>query len=139
EPRLIVNTTPSLTKATDRRQIRSVLDRLLGLRVDLTGWYRLAARDERLAPVAQRFRGVKPPQFPTLFEALINAFACQQLSLEVGLELLNRLATRYGTSVRADDGDHYAFPNPGDVASLRPARLRALGFSGQKVRAIKDL
>ena len=139
EPRLIVSTTPPLRNSAQRHQIRGVLDRLLGLRLDLTRWHRLAARDERLAPMAARFRGVKPPRFATLFEALINAFACQQLSLEVGLELLNRLATRYGSSVHADDGDHYALPNPGDVASLRPAQLRALGFSAQKVRAIKDL
>ena len=30
---------------------------------------------------------MKPPKFPTMFEAVVNAFACQQLSLEVGLEL----------------------------------------------------
>jgi len=131
EPRLIVNTTPSLTRAADRRQIRSSLDRLLGLRVDLAGWYRLAA--------PERFRGVKPPRFPTLFEALINAFACQQLSLEVGLELLNRLAARRGARIHAGDVDHYGFPTPASLAAARPAQLRVLGFSGQKVRAINDL
>ena len=139
EPRLTVNTTPALRDATDRRHIRSVLDRLLGLHVDLAGWYRLAAQDERLGPLATRFRGVKPPRFATLFEALINAFACQQLSLEVGLELLNRLATRCGASVHDDDIDHYAFPGSSDIAGTRPSQLRALGFSGQKVRAIRDL
>jgi DNA-3-methyladenine glycosylase II len=139
EPRLIVTTMPSLTKATHRHQIRSVLDRLLGLGVDLAGWYRLAARDKRLAPVAERFRGVKPPRFPTLFEALINAFACQQLSLEVGLELLNRLAALRGARVHAGDVDHYAFPDPAGLAAARPSQLRKLGFSGQKVHAIKDL
>lgn len=139
DPRLIVNTRPPLTRAADRRHIRSVLDRLLGLRVDLAGWYRLAARHERLARVAERFRGVKPPRFPTLFEALINAFACQQLSLEVGLELLNRLAAARGARVHAGDVDHYAFPDPAELAAARPSQLRVLGFSGQKVRAIKDL
>lgn len=139
KPRLIVSTTPSLTKVTDRRQIRSVLNRLLGLRVDLAGWYRMAAGHERLAPVAERFRGVKPPRFPTLFEALINAFACQQLSLEVGLELLNRLAARRGARVHGVDVDHYAFPEPAALAAARPSQLRVLGFSGQKIRAIKDL
>jgi DNA-3-methyladenine glycosylase II len=139
DPRLIVNTTPLLTKAADRRQIRISLDRLLGPRVDLAGWYRLAARDERLARVAERFRGVKPPRFPTLFEALVNAFACQQLSLEVGLELLNRLAARRGARVHTGDVDRYAFPDPAGLAAARPSQLRVLGFSGQKVRAIQDL
>lgn len=139
EPRLIVNTTPALSNPTHRRHVRRALGRLLGLHIDLSGWYRVAARDERLASLATRFRGVKPPRFATLFEAVINAFACQQLSLEVGLELLNRLAVRCGDSVDGGGGAQYAFPGPSEIAALRPSQVRALGFSGQKVRAIEEL
>ena len=142
EPRLIISTTPAPRDWQDRRRIRLILDRLLGLHLDLAGWYRMAARDKRLRPLAERFRGVKPPRFPTLFEALVNAFACQQLSLEVGLELLNRLATVCGGTVRGD-GEvhevHYAFPGPEDVVQLRSSRVLALGFSRQKTRAMMDL
>jgi DNA-3-methyladenine glycosylase II len=138
-PRIIVTATPSLRTAIDRRQVRSLADRLLGLHTDLSEWYRLARRDRRLAELADRFRGLKPPRFPTVFEALVNAFACQQLSLEVGLELLNRLAVvanvRFGTGEAA----HYAFPAPRDVAGKRSASLRAIGFSAQKVRALLAL
>jgi DNA-3-methyladenine glycosylase II len=139
EPRLIVKTTPAIRNAADRRRIRTILDRLLGLRLDLTGWYRMAAQDARLQPLAERFRGVKPPRFPTAFEALINAFACQQLSLEVGLELLNRLAVLCNVHVRTDSGVHYAFPRPIDVARVPPSRFRAIGFSRQKCRAAIEL
>ena len=55
----------------------------------------LAEADARLGVLARRFRGMKPPRFATVFEAIVNGFACQQLSLEVGLELLNRLAAKY--------------------------------------------
>lgn len=137
EPRLIVKTAPAARTAQERRRIKTTLDRLLGLRVDLAGWYRLAAQDPRLHLLARRFRGVKPPRFPTLFEALVNAFACQQLSLEAGLTLLNRLATFCG--VKTGRTDHYAFPGPRDVVKLPPARYRAIGFSRQKVRAIRNL
>jgi DNA-3-methyladenine glycosylase II len=71
--------------------MRSAVDTLLGTRVDLRDWYRIAEDDPRLEPLAVRFRGMKPPRFLTVFEALVNAFACQQLSLVVGIEL-NRLA-----------------------------------------------
>jgi len=84
-PRVTVRASPPLRTPAERRQVRSILDRLLGLQVDLSGWYRLARRDRRLAELADRFRGVKPPRFPTVFEALVNAVACQQLSLSVGL------------------------------------------------------
>ena len=99
----------------------------------------MAEDDERLRPLADRFRGMKPPRFPTMFEAVINAFACQQLSLEVGLELLNRLAAIAGATFRRPQDIHYAFPTAQDVARLTPAQCRAIGFSHQKVRALLAL
>lgn len=139
EPRLIVKTDPAPLTPEDRRHIRKLLDRALGLHIDLKGWYRVAARDERLRLLAARFRGVKPPRFPTMFEALVNAFACQQLSLEVGLELLNRLAAAAGTTRHAGRDVEYAFPEPRDAASVTVSRYRAIGFSRQKTRAILEL
>jgi DNA-3-methyladenine glycosylase II len=59
------------------------LERLLGFRIDLTRFYRLSATDDKLSPLVERFRGAKPPRFPTLFEALVNAVACQQMSLSL--------------------------------------------------------
>ena len=91
-PRLIVTATPSLRTSSERHIVRAAIDRLLGVRIDLRDWYRMAEGHQRLGPLADRFRGLKPPRFPTVFETLVNAFACQQLSLVVGLELLNRLA-----------------------------------------------
>ncbi len=138
-PRLILTATPSLRTATDRRQVRSIVDRLLGLRINLSEWYRVAHRDRRLAELADRFRGVKPPRFPTVFEALVNAFACQQLSLVVGLELLNRVAVLCDVKRGSGVSAHYAFPTPSDVAAKPPHSYRAIGFSQQKVRALLAL
>ena len=138
-PRLIVTATPSPGTLLDKRHVRSVVDRLLGLRIDLTDWYRMATSDRRLRPLAARFRGMKPPRFQTMFEAVVNAFACQQLSLEVGLELLNRLATISGARLGTPRDLRYAFPTAHDIARLPPSKYRAIGFSRQKVRALLDL
>ncbi len=138
-PRLLVTAIPPPRTDADERSLRRLLDRLLGLRIDLTDWYRTADGDPRLRRLAEQFRGVKPPRFPTIFEALVNAFACQQLSLEAGLTLLNRLAAACGQSVGAPHDANYAFPSPADVARLHPERYRTIGFSRQKVRAFLDL
>jgi DNA-3-methyladenine glycosylase II len=74
-----------------------------------------------------------------MFEAVINAFACQQLSLEVGLELLNRLATITGARFGTARDSRYPFPTAHDVARLTPGKYRAIGFSRQKVRALLAL
>ena len=138
-PRLTVTATPAPRALLGQRYARSVLDQLLGLRIDLTDWHHMAARDVRLRSLADTYRGMKPPRFPTMFEAVVNAFACQQLSLEVGLELLNRLATSTGSRFGTPSHAYYAFPTAFDIARLSEEKCRSIGFSHQKVRALLDL
>jgi DNA-3-methyladenine glycosylase II len=119
--------------------LTAALERLLGLRTDLTTFYHFAAADPQLGPLVARFRGMKPPRFPTVFEALVNGIACQQITLIQGIHLLNRLAERYGVTPGRQDGSAHAFPQPADLATLEPETLRSLGFSHQKGQAIVAL
>jgi DNA-3-methyladenine glycosylase II len=73
-----------------------------------------------------------------MIEAVVNAFACQQLSLEVGIELLNRLATISGARLRTPP-DRHGFPRVHDVTQLTPEKYCAIGFSRQKARALLGL
>ncbi len=84
------------------RLVRRALNGLLGLDVDLAAFAAMAASDPLLGPLAARMRGLKPPRFPTVFEALVNGVACQQLSLDVGIHLLNRLTAERGRPVPED-------------------------------------
>jgi DNA-3-methyladenine glycosylase II len=118
---------------------RAFLERTLGLGVDLSRFYRFAESDAKLGPLIQRFRGVKPPRFPTLFEALVNGIACQQITLTQGIHLLNRLTQTYGLAATDGSAPAHAFPRPHDLAKLAPQELRPLGFSGQKGRALVEL
>jgi len=68
----------------------------------------------------------------------VNAFACQQLSLNVGITLLNRLSVAYGASIKGNDSIH-SFPGPKELAVARPEALRELGFSRNKAHAITAL
>jgi DNA-3-methyladenine glycosylase II len=119
--------------------VTSALERLLGLHTDLTGFYRLAAGDAQLGPLVQRFRGLKPPRFPTVFETLVNAIACQQVTLTLGIRVLNRLADTYGLAAGRDPGSAHAFPEPDALAGLEPDALRGMGLSRQKARALRTL
>lgn len=115
--------------------VREALGRLLGLEVDLSSFYTRAARDPVLGPLAQRYHGLKPPRFPTLFECLLNAVACQQLSLEAGLTVLSRLAA----AVAPPGATPPAFPAPEQVLALSPPTLRQVGFSERKASTIREL
>lgn len=136
-PELLVTIVSSAP--TESARIKEALQNMLGLRVDLTGFYTLAHKDTMLSPLVQKFLGVKPPRFPSLFEALLNAFACQQVSLDVGMMLLNRLTETYGVKFEHGPAVFAAFPGAEAIASASIEDIRALGFSYQKARAMIEL
>ena len=116
----------------------AALTRLLGLTVDLSAFVALASQDPLLDELVRRLCGLKPPRFPSVLEAVVNAIACQQLSLEVGVHLLNRLTTSWGCPVGSHPDALRAFPTPQALASADPAELRRIGFSPVKARTIVD-
>ncbi len=126
-------------RAAVRAHVTSALERLLGLRTDLAEFYQFAAHDRRLGQLAQRFRGLKPPRFATVFEGAINAMACQQITLTLGIRLLNRLALAHGTRFGEGAEAVHAFPRPENLARLNAADLRQFGLSQQKGRAMTEL
>lgn len=138
-PRLRVATRGASLTDEAKRVVTASLERLLGLRVDLTGFHRFAARDKTLGPLVHRFRGMKPPRFATLFEGALNSIACQQVTLTLGIRLLNRLAERYGQQIDGEAGVVHAFPRPEDIAGTTPETLRELGFSRNKGLAMIEL
>jgi len=124
---------------TARTKVPQLLKQMLGLEIDLVPFYALARRDRRLAPLVEEFRGLKPPRFPSVFEALVNAMACQQLSLTVGIELLNRMARECAPAIISSEARQPAFPTPENLAHLNAHRLRHLGFSYGKARSLLEL
>jgi DNA-3-methyladenine glycosylase II len=138
--RLIV-TMESTTQISAQTQTEAglLVGRILGLAIDLQPFYKLARDSTIIGPLVERFAGMRPPRFPTLFEGLVNSIACQQVSLDLGIVLLNRLSQRFGTHVVEPGAVVHAFPTPVDLAGAPETSIRELGFSRQKVRAIREL
>jgi DNA-3-methyladenine glycosylase II len=138
-PRLLVEADHAHPQRELTAILTPVLTRMLGLNADLAGFYRLAEADARLGPLIVRFRGFKPPRFPSVFEALVNAIAGQQISLTLAIHLLNRLAGAYGPVFPGAGEPLHAFPGPKDLANLTPEAFRTLGFSHSKGKAIIEI
>jgi DNA-3-methyladenine glycosylase II len=119
-----------------RPEARATLEKMLSLELDIEPFYALAAADPLLAPLAGRFRGLRPPRLASVFECLVNAVALQQLSLAAGLTLLNRLSRSYGARLSAAGSHAHAFPEPAELAVAKPDSIRALGFSLRKASTI---
>jgi len=138
EPQLEVDLTGPRLTVQQGDTARVLLERMLGVHKDLKPFYRLATSDPRLQPLVDEFRGLKPPQFPTVFEAVANGIACQQLSLLVGILLLSRLAQKFGfISSDSKDAPH-AFPDPSDFLGVKVQSLKSLGFSAHKSQALLE-
>jgi DNA-3-methyladenine glycosylase II len=116
-----------------------LVQKMLGLAVDLRPFYELASKNDIIRPLVEQFLGMRPPRFSGIFEGLINSIACQQVTLDLGILLLNRLSERFG----AHFVDHgcllHAFPTSADLADASEESVKELGFSRQKARAIKEL
>ena len=130
--RLLVSVSAHSLSSSGQKEVKNQLERMLGLRRDLSSFYRLAKQDPKIAPLVDEFRGLKPPRFPTEFEAVANGIACQQLSLSVGILLLSRLAGKYGQTLGSSGAGVRSFPSPEDLSGARFRSLKALGFSGHK-------
>lgn len=127
----VVATGPAGMDEAACADVGSQLTRLLGVDTDIRKFYELADGIPEIGVLKDRFLGMRPPRFPGIFEALANSVANQQLSLEVGLTLLNRLTSTFGTTAPGSSG-LAAFPSADDLVVADPDQVRRLGFSARK-------
>lgn len=138
QPQLGVTLVCENPSARIRLAAQSALISMFGLNIDLSGFYAMAQADTHLSPVVKRFRGVKPTRFLTLFESIANAIVLQQLSVNAGISILNRLAESYGVSCDYGQNACYLFPEARSIAGLRVEEIKRVGVSANKARALVE-
>ena len=94
-----------------------------------------------LRGLAERMRGVRPPRYPTLWEACVNAIVFQQVSLHAASAILRRTIVALEEPVRAPeagvDVDVRPFPGAATVLAAPDATLRAAGLSAAKIATLR--
>ena len=138
-PKLHVTVLSDEPYRVSKVEISALLARLLGLNFNMGLFYCFAANHPPLHELARQFRGMKPPRFTGVFEGIVNAIACQQLTLTAGIGFLNRLAAACGEATFIDGAAVHAFPQPQALAVASPVKLRDIGLSRNKSRAIIEL
>ncbi|HYS15404.1 MAG TPA: hypothetical protein VET45_00640 [Candidatus Binatia bacterium] len=113
--------------------------RILGLDLDLGGFYRMAKADPALASLVEPLYGLRPTLAPTPFEMLVGSITAQQVNLSFAFACRARLVRRYGTPVRVGRETVWAFPEARRLAAVRVRELRALKYSTRKAEYIRDL
>jgi DNA-3-methyladenine glycosylase II len=121
----------------EHRQALAVVKRMLAIDRDVTYFSRAAEGIPWLRPLAQRMRGVRPPRYPTLWEACVNAIVFQQISLHAATAIMRRLVLALGRTVRAEGVELHAFPGPERFLGAADDVLREAGLSIGKLSTLR--
>jgi len=124
----------------DEREPEQTLElvrRILGLDVDLGRFYQSAARIGWLNPLVLRMRGVKPPRYPTLWEACVNSIVFQQVSLLAASSIMRRLILSLEEPLDSGGVQLYRFPSAERVAGTEDSVLRTAGLSAGKLATLR--
>lgn len=112
--------------------------RLLGTNADLRDWYARSARVSWLRELSQRLTGLKPPRYPTLWEACAHAIVFQQISIHAGAAIMRRLVEAFGEEVVAGNVRGRIFPEPARWLAASDAVLRGAGLSANKTAHVRS-
>jgi DNA-3-methyladenine glycosylase II len=112
--------------------IEAVVQKLLGLELDLPPFYAFAQQDPVLADAVRLLPGFRPPLAPDPFEALVSSITAQQVSLHAAFAVRSRFVDRFG-----EPAEHaVAFPTRERVAEATEDELLVLGFSRRKAEYV---
>jgi DNA-3-methyladenine glycosylase II len=82
-------------------------------------------------------RGLKPPRYPSLWEAIVNAVVFQQVSLGAASAIVRRLILELGQVVESRGSHLRVFPSAPVVLDASDATLRVLGLSAAKLATLR--
>lgn len=115
----------------------ALVRRMLGVQRDLTPFYDAARRVTWLRPLLERVRGVKPPRYPTLWEACVKVILFQQISLQAASTITRRLVEALGTRLEGEGVSLYTFPGAEKVLNVPERELRSFGISPNKAATLR--
>ncbi len=115
----------------------AIVRRMLGVDRELSHFERGARDFPWLWPLAVRMRGVKPPRYPTLWEACVNAIIFQQVSLLAASSISRRMIMALTEPMERGGIGLRAFPSIESFERTSDGVLRAAGLSTNKLAALR--
>ncbi len=116
--------------------LKSEIDYRYTFSMDLTGFNRKYAQDPQLGPIIERWRGLRPANYCSLYEYLIIAIMLQNATVRRSVNMMQALFENFGTLLSYDDKMLYCFWEPKTLDRVSEERLRALKI-GYRAKSIK--
>jgi len=106
------------------------------LQLDLTDFNRRFRDDPQLGPVIDKWRGMRPASYSSLYEYLIIAIVLQNATVRRSVNMMQALFENYGTLLSYDDKELYCSWEPEVVDRATEQELRQLKV-GYRAKSIK--
>jgi DNA-3-methyladenine glycosylase II len=123
--------------ATEDLQVaREAIKFIFNLNFPLCGFYEDIKNDTAMYAITQQLYGLKNPTTPTVFEALVDSIAEQQISIKVAHTIEERIIKSFGEKLVVDGETFFAYPTPQNIASVNLSDVQACGLSQRKAEYI---
>jgi DNA-3-methyladenine glycosylase II len=114
------------------------VEQMLGTHVRLDGWYRRVTSYPWLAFLARELRGLRPPRYPALWEALAHSIVFQQISIHAAASIMRRLVEALSEPLEYEGRRYYPFPRAPELLTASDVHLRAAGLSANKIAHLRS-
>ena len=101
----------------DKNLLEEIISSLFNLKFDLTAFYDEVKTDKVMSTLTHRFRGLRSPTTPTVFEALVDSIIEQQIALKVAQSIERTVIRTFGNTLTVGGKVYYAFPTPQNLAA----------------------
>lgn len=122
----------------EREELALLLERMQGLTRDLTPVVAAFSYYEPLARLLTQLEGMKPPRYPDFWTTLVGVVPYQQVSLEAGQAISNRMIVDIGPRAVYNDTVYYNYPTPDQFLRASDEQTRAWGLSVAKVKTLRS-
>jgi 3-methyladenine DNA glycosylase/8-oxoguanine DNA glycosylase len=126
-------------KKLDRQFVKGLTDEIIyryNLQLDLTDFNRRFEHDPQMGPIIDRWRGMRPLNYNSLYEYLIIAIVLQNATVRRTVQMMQALYERYGTWLAYDGKKLACFWEPSVVDRATEQELRDLKV-GYRAKSIK--
>ncbi len=89
--------------------------------------------------LALRYAGLRPGRCVSLYYALIDSIVKQAVSLKQALNTMAKIIVKYGRGKRVGEAVFYEYPSPARLLKADVGKLRSLGLSRTKAKAIVEV
>ena len=111
-----------------------------GFNEDISEYFMKFENDKFLKPVFKRLKGMRNNCTNSLYELLIISIVLQNATVRRTVQMMNNLFSAYGTKLRFDNRELFAYWSPKDLKETSEEELRSLkvGYRAKMIKLVSE-